>query len=91
MFMFLSKQEIVLDRHSLFNLFNLEVISVSRLLNSLIKLFFMHLLVDVREEHTNLQDSEESSNLTKTLNDAFWVEIVLDVDILNVKIYCGLL
>jgi hypothetical protein len=67
LFVFLSEQEVVLDCDSLFNLVKLEVISASGYLYSLVHLFLINPLVDVREDKGYLEkDSQESSNLTKT-------------------------
>ncbi len=91
LFMFLSEQEVVLDCDSLFNLVKLEVISASSYLYSLVHLFLIIFLVDVREDKGYLEkDSQESSNLAKTWRYTFWVPIVFDVDVLNVKQNQGL-
>jgi len=60
----LGEEEKVLDGHSLFYFFNLEVISVSCPVNFLLKLFVIILLMYVREDLTNLEDGHESTDLT---------------------------
>jgi hypothetical protein len=91
LFVFLSEQEVVLDCDSIFNLFKLEVISASGYLYSLVHLFLIIPLVNLREDKGYFEkDSQESSNLTKTWRYTFWVPFVFDVDVLNVKINPGL-
>ena len=88
--MFLREQEVVLDGDGLFNILQLEVISFNGSIYSLVQTFLKDLLVDIREDECNLEEEgQKSSYLTQTGTYTFWVEFVLQVDILYIKRDCG--